>query len=324
MSAIPIIDVSPLGRGDEAAIARVAQEIGTACREVGFFYVIGHSVGAVRIAAAFDAAHEFFAQDEAAKRRVLYTAAGNRGYVPMKGEALDPGRPADLKEAFNIGLDLPPDDPELLAGRMFRAENLWPALPGFRETMLDYFAACHRFGLLLHRAFAIDLGLAPDFFDDTLDRPMAVLRLLHYPPAPARSEAGQLGAGEHTDYGCVTLLATDGVGGLEVRTRAGAWVKAPHVEGAFVCNIGDCLMRWTNDIYVSTPHRVVSPAGRERYSIAFFLDPNPDADIACLPGCAAPGQGARYAPIKGDAFLLSRLSPTYEKSGLALEKAGAA
>ncbi|MCO5162017.1 MAG: isopenicillin N synthase family oxygenase [Mesorhizobium sp.] len=324
MTTIPIIDVSALAAEDEAATARVAREIGTACREVGFFYVVGHSVGASRIAAAFAAAHAFFAQDEAEKKKVLYTAAGNRGYVPMKGEALDPGKPADLKEAFNIGLELPPDDPELLAGRMFRAGNLWPEMSGFRDTMLDYFDACHRFGVLLHRAFAIDLGLAPDFFDRTLDRPMAVLRLLHYPPAPVRGEVGQLGAGEHTDYGCVTLLATDGVGGLEVRTRAGEWVKAPHVEGAFVCNIGDCLMRWTNDIYVSTPHRVVSPAGQERYSIAFFLDPNPDADIACLPGCATPDRPARYASIKGDAFLLSRLSPTYEKSGLGLEKAGAA
>ena len=88
------------------------------------------------------------------------------------------------------------------------------------------------------------------------------------------------------------------------------------MPGAFVCNIGDCLMRWTNDIYVSTPHRVVSPAGRERYSIAFFLDPNPDAEIACLPNCASDARPARYAPIRGDAFLLGRLSPTYEKSGL--------
>jgi isopenicillin N synthase-like dioxygenase len=183
--------------------------------------------------------------------------------------------------------------------------------------MLAYFAACHALGLLLHRAFARDLGLPPGFFEDKLDRPMAVLRLLHYPPAPTRAEAGQLGAGEHTDYGCVTLLATDGVGGLQVQSRAGDWLDAPHVPGAFVCNIGDCLMRWTNDIYVSTPHRVVSPAGRERYSVAFFLDPNPEAEIACLPGCATPARPARYAPIRGDAFLTARLSPTYETSGLA-------
>src|SRR5690606_33337293 len=121
------------------------------------------------------------------------------------GEALDPGKPADLKEAFNIGLELPDDDPELISGQMFRAKNLWPAMPGFRDTMLAYFDACQALGQALHRAFAVDLGLPGDFFEDKLDRPMAVLRLLHYPPAPAATEAGQLGAGEHTDYGCVTL-----------------------------------------------------------------------------------------------------------------------
>jgi isopenicillin N synthase-like dioxygenase len=314
MTAIPVIDVSGLS-GSEAG--RVAAEIGAACREVGFFYVTGHAVPPDLGTAVFDASARFFAQAEAQKKAVLYTAAGNRGYVPMKGEALDPGKPADLKEAFNIGLDLPADDPDLLAGRGFRAANLWPDLPGFRDTMLTYFAACQDLGRLLHRAFAIDLGLPPGFFDDKLDRPMAVLRLLHYPPAPDRAELGQLGAGEHTDYGCVTLLATDGVGGLQVRSRTGDWLDAPHLPGAFVCNIGDCLMRWTNDIYVSTPHRVVSPAGRERYSVAFFLDPNPDAEIACLPGCATPDRPARYRPIRGDAFLTARLSPTYQKSGLA-------
>jgi isopenicillin N synthase-like dioxygenase len=314
MTTIPIIDVSGL-MGSDAG--RVAAEIGAACREVGFFYVTGHGVSPALSMAVFDASAQFFAQTEAQKRLVLYTVAGNRGYVPMKGEALDPSKPADLKEAFNIGLDLPPDDPDVLAVRAFRAANLWPELANFRHTMLAYFAACQNLGLLLHSAFARDLGLPPGFFDDKLDQPMAVLRLLHYPPALARAEAGQLGAGEHTDYGCVTLLATDGVGGLQVQSRAGDWLDAPHVPGAFVCNIGDCLMRWTNDIYVSTPHRVVSPAGRERFSVAFFLDPNPEAEIACLPGCATADRPARYRPIRGDAFLTARLSPTYKQFGLA-------
>jgi isopenicillin N synthase-like dioxygenase len=316
MTAIPIIDVSGLS-SDAAAAGPVVQAIGAACRDVGFFYVTGHAVDAALSAAVFADAARFFAQSEATKRQVLYTAAGNRGYVPLKGETLNPGQPADLKEAFNIGLQLPADDADLMAGRGFRAANRWPALAGFRETMLAYFDACHRLGVLLHRAFALDLGLPAAFFDHKLDRPMAVLRLLHYPPAPEQAQAGQLGAGEHTDYGCVTLLATDGVGGLEVRTRSGEWLAAPHVPGALVCNIGDCLMRWTNDIYISTPHRVVSPAGRERFSVAFFLDPNPEAEVACLPGCASSERPSRYRPIRADAFLTARLSPTYATSGLA-------
>lgn len=316
-NTIPIIDVSALSGGDEAELRRVAEEIGAACRGIGFFYITGHGIETPVMASVFDESARFFAADDRIKNAALYSSnSGNRGYIPMQGEALDPARPADLKEAFNIGLDLAKDDPELMAGMAFRAVNRWPELPGFRETMLDYFERCHALGTRLHHAFATDLGMPEDHFDDKLDRPMATLRLLHYPAAPAQTEKDQLGAGVHTDYGCLTLLATDGVGGLEVRTRQGEWLSAPHVPGAFVCNIGDCLMRWTNDIYVSTPHRVVSPAGRERFSVAFFLDPNPGADVACLPTCQSEERPARYEPIRGDDYLASRLSPTYEKSGL--------
>ena len=312
---IPLIDLSPMNTAE--GLRQVAARIGPACREVGFFYVTGHGLEN-RIADVFAQSAKFFAAGENIKRDVLFSGAtGNRGYIPMKGEALDPTRPADLKEAFNIGLELPDDDPELIAGRIFRARNQWPDLDGFRSTMLDYFDSCHRLGIAIHQAFAIDLGLRPDFFSDKLDRPMAVLRLLHYPAKAGSVEPGQMGAGEHTDYGCITLLATDGVGGLEVRRRDGRWISAPHIPGTLVCNIGDCLMRWTNDHYVSTPHRVQSPPDRERYSVAFFLDPNPDAEVACLPGCANADRPARYEPIKGEAFLLSRLNPTYQKSGLA-------
>jgi isopenicillin N synthase-like dioxygenase len=315
---IPVIDIAPLIDGDAAGTARVASQIGEACRGIGFFYITGHGVPSALTSAVFERASAFFASPLADKRKVLYSAAsGNRGYIPMKTEALDPSKPADLKEAFNIGLELEADSAEILSQERFRALNLWPALPGFRRTMLDYFDAVWRTGMRLHEAFALDLGIARNHFDDKLDRPLATLRLLHYPARPDSVEAGQMGAGEHTDYGCVTLLATDDAGGLEVRTRSGDWLKAPHVAGAFVCNIGDCLMRWTNDIYVSTPHRVVNPAGRERYSVAFFLDPNPDAIVACLPGCASPDRPVRYPPIRGDDYLQAKLDATYAKSGLA-------
>jgi isopenicillin N synthase-like dioxygenase len=314
---IPIIDISALIAGDTVGMATVAQAIGQACRGIGFFYVTGHGVSETLMKDVFAQSEEFFAQPMSEKQTVLYSASsGNRGYVPMKGEALDPSKPADLKEAFNIGFDVGADDAELLAGVRFRAPNLWPHQQQFRDTMLKYYNAVWSVGKILHRAFAIDLKLAPDFFDDKLNRPMAVLRLLHYPQRPEQIETGQLGAGAHTDYGCVTLLATDLAGGLEVRARDGTWLEAPPKPCAFVCNIGDCLMRWTNDTYVSTPHRVVNPSGRERYSVAFFLDPNPDAVVECLPGCSNAQNPARYPPIRGDDYLQSRLDATYAKGGL--------
>jgi isopenicillin N synthase-like dioxygenase len=314
---VPIIDVSALDAADVDRLAPLAGTIGRACREIGFFYARGHQVPAALQEDTFEASRRLFALSPADKSIVAISkSAHNRGYVGMQAEALDPSKPPDLKEAYNIGLELAADDPGVVAGLPFRGVNLWPQLAGFRTTLLAYYDAVWKLGRRLHRAFAVDLGLPAGYFEDKLDRPMATLRLLHYPPMPANPIAGQLGAGEHTDYGNLTLLTTDGSGGLEVRTRAGDWIAAPTVEGALLCNIGDCLMRWTNDVYVSTPHRVVSRQGQERYSIAFFLDPNPETVVAVLPTCQVGGQATRYPAVTAAAFLRSRLDPTYAR-GLA-------
>ncbi len=315
---LPVIDLEPLISNAPGGLEKVAAEIGRTAREIGFFYVRNHGVDSGLMEASFAAAHRFFAEPVETKMALtkdFYKT--NRGYVPMKGENLDPDKPADLKEAFNIGLDLEPDDPRIVAGEPFRAVNLWPDLPGWKETVLTYFNGVWSLGRLIHRAVATDLGADPDYFEDKLDAPLATLRLLHYPPQPASAEAGQIGAGTHTDYGNLTILLPDAVGGLEVRRRDGVWLKAPTIDGAFVCNIGDCLMRWTNDVYVSTPHRVVNTGGRQRYSIAFFLDPNPDAQVVCLPSCVTEGREARYAPISGADYLKSRLDASYAPAKLA-------
>ncbi|WP_213771779.1 2-oxoglutarate and iron-dependent oxygenase domain-containing protein [Bradyrhizobium sp. dw_78] len=312
MSAIPVIDIAALIDGSPEQARAVAAALGRACREVGFFYITGHGVPPALRASVFDHSAAFFTGPASIREAASFSGpGGNRGYIRLGGEALDPDKPADVKEAFNIGLELASDDPELLARVPFRAANLWPDVPGFRETMLDYFNRVWRLGRDLHRGFALDLGLDPDFFEARLDKPIATLRLLHYPPVTGTLSDGQLGAGVHTDYGNVTLLATDAIGGLMVQDRSGRWLDAPVIPDAFVCNIGDCLMRWSNDVYVSTPHKVVSPPGADRYSVAFFLDPNPDAMVACLPTCISPERPAKYAPITGAEFLRSRLEPTY-------------
>ena len=307
---IPVVDIARLGQGP-AGLRTVAAEIGAACRDVGFFYVRNAAVPSGLRDAVFAAAEAFFACPVAMKQAVsIARSRHNRGYVGMAVEALDPARGPDRKEAFNVGLELDPDDPDVVAGRPFRGPNLWPDLPGFRDTLLRYYEALTAVGLDLHRAIAVDLGLPETFFLDKFARPMATLRLLHYPPIPTE-HGPQLGAGEHTDYGNLTLLATDDVGGLEVRSRDGTWLRAPVIPDAFVCNIGDCLMRWTNDIYVSTPHRVVNPSGRERRSVAFFLDADPDAQVACLPTCTDAARPPRYPAISAGAYLRARLDATY-------------
>jgi isopenicillin N synthase-like dioxygenase len=308
MQNIPIIDVSPLRSADPEQRAACAAVLGRTCRDIGFFYATGHGIPPAVASGIFDAARAFFAQPTEVKNRVSYAlSAHNRGYIGLGQERLDAATPPDRKEAFNVGLELAPDDPELLAGKPFRGVNLWPDLPGWRDMALAYYEACTRLTVEIHRGFALDLGLEEEFFTPRLDRPMTTLRLLHYPAG----DGADLGAGTHTDYGNLTILATDGVAGLQVRHRDGTWIDAPHVPGAFVCNIGDCLMRWTNDVYVSTPHRVRQPA-TERYSVAYFCDPGPDALVEVLPTCLKPGEVPKYQPISAAAYLRSRLDPTYQ------------
>lgn len=301
---IPVLDWSRFAGGQDPD--GLVADLGHACRDTGFFLVTGHGIAQSLIDDAFTAADAFFSLPDAEKARAdIRLSRSNRGWSGEGTENLDDSKPGqtDRKEAFNIGLELAPDDPRM--GQPFRGANTWPDLPGFRDTMLAYFDAVHRLGVDLHHAIARDLGLPDTHFDDLLDEPLATLRLLHYPagdPAP-----GQIGAGEHTDYGSITLLMGDGEPGLQVRPRGGDWTDVPRVPGAFIVNIADCLMRWTNDIYVSTPHRVLVPRRRRR-SLAFFLDPNPDAVIQALPGTGEP----KYPPITGAAYLKMRLDATYK------------
>ena len=312
MLQLPIVDVAQLRDGSQAERRAAARQLGAACREIGFFCIAGHGVDAGYRRALFDASRRLFTQPLAFKDALsIQRSPHNRGYVGLESERLDPEKAPDRKEAFNIGLELAPDAPEIVEGRPLRGVNFWPDLPGWRDLMLDYYGRCLKIGQALHRGFCLDLGLErEDFFDAMLERPAAILRLLHY---PASAEGGhpkrdQPGAGEHTDYGNITLLLTDGVPGLEVRTLGGQWLDVADTGELILCNIGDCLMRWTNDVYRSTPHRVRIP-DRERYSIAFFLDLDPEAIVD--PADLRPEAPPRYAPISVGDYLLDRLTATY-------------
>ncbi|MEM9198705.1 MAG: 2-oxoglutarate and iron-dependent oxygenase domain-containing protein [Pseudomonadota bacterium] len=301
---VPILDWQRFASGADRA--GFVADLGHACRQTGFFLITGHGIDPALIAQVFAEADRFFDLSLAQKQRLDITRSPhNRGWSGEGTETLDEGSgQMDRKEAFNIGLDLAPDDPRILSGEPFRGVNLWPDLPEFRSTMLAYYTAVWQLGVDLHRAIALDLGLEEGYFDLHLDQPLATLRLLRYPPGTGASQ--EIGAGAHTDYGSITLLMTDGEGGLQLRPRGGDWMDAPIAPGAFVVNIADCLMRWTNDVYVSTPHRVLPPR-RTRRSLAFFLDPNPDSVIEALPGTGA----AKYPPVSGAEYLRQRLAATY-------------
>ncbi len=316
MSSIPVINISGLDQ-DGPARQAVADRIGAACEEIGFFCVTGHGVAQTLIDEVRTTSRWFFAQEGAAKAAILREPPSYRGYIPLASEALArslgrAGAAADLKEAFSMGpVDMPQDGAHLRPGAAAHfAPNRWPDEPAaFRPAFEAYYRAVAAVADKLLGGFALALGLPDDWFAEKVSRHISNVRALHYPAQEEAVLPGQIRAGEHTDYGCLTILLTEpDKGGLEVMTRRGEWEPVPHIPDSFVVNIGDLMAQWSNDRYVSTMHRVVNPARTSntgRLSIAFFHQPNHDALIECIPGCAGPGNPVRYEPItSGDHRLL--------------------
>lgn len=325
MATVPTIDISGLSGNDEAR-QRVAHQIGEACRTIGFLCITGHGVADALIERARAVSFAFFDQPLATKMLIERRPPAYRGYVPMGSEGLarslgDAGAAADLKEAFTFGPSNIPDEPYYRGaiGQNHFGANLWPESPAdFRPVMEEYYRLMADLGSRLLGGFALALGLPQDWFADKVDRQISTIRALHYPAQPDGAAPGQLRAGQHTDYGGLTILLTDKApGGLQVLARDNAWESVPHIPGSFVVNIGDLMAQWTNDRFVSTMHRVVNPpsgAGTRRLSIAFFLQPNYDALIECIPTCVASGESPRYAPITSGEHRLMKVkraaSPT--------------
>jgi isopenicillin N synthase-like dioxygenase len=208
----------------------------------------------------------------------------------------------DLKEGYRIGNDLAPDHPLVRRGLPFHGPNQWPTgVPGFRETMEAYFAAVHHLAGQVTHAVATALELPEDYFDAWFTTPMVIMSPLHYPPQAAsrgqQIDESRIGAGAHSDYGCLALLAQDDKGGLQVRNTAGRWIDAKPIPGTFVVNVGDMLARWTNDLFPATLHRVINTSGVDRYSIPFFYDPDHDAPSRSFrpasPRASSPGTSPR-------------------------------
>jgi isopenicillin N synthase-like dioxygenase len=326
LGAVPIIDLTPARAGDRAARARVAAAIDEACREIGFFAIGGHGVPDALVEALRRDAHAFFALPAPEKLAVRHPVAGtNRGYHPVGGESLAKANAAtgapDLKEFFHVGpVDVADDIYYTSAeGRRHFLPNIWPARPAtFAASATAYYRAMADLIRLLMRLAALALEVDEPFFDDKIDRSIGTMRLNYYPAPATPPQAGQLRAGAHTDYGGFTILSGEDVpGGLQIRARDGDWIDVRTTPTTFVVNIGDLLMRWTNDRWLSNLHRVVNPpaAGpaRARLSIAFFNHPNYDALIECLPT-----QGpAKHPPVRSGAYRNLK----YTQTGLAAARA---
>ncbi|SEW23495.1 Isopenicillin N synthase [Cognatiyoonia koreensis] len=281
------------------------------CRETGFLILQGHGVPQQVIADMQAAVTAFFAQDAAAKEQVRAPYPGYPyGYIGPQMEALAASQgeetPPDLKESFNGGPLRVPANASADALAFCYQPTLWPDLPGFRPAWEAYYAAMEDLATRVMRVFAVALGKAPDFFAPYIGEPISALRALHYPPTQGVPLDNQQRAGAHTDYGSLTiLLPQPGSQGLEARAPNGDWVAVPAPADAFVINIGDLMARWTADRWVSTLHRVVAkPHQPARQSLAFFHQPDWDAEIVPLDGSDS------YAPVRSGPYLMDKFKST--------------
>jgi isopenicillin N synthase-like dioxygenase len=311
-AGLPVLDMRLLD-GDAAGRASFGRALRAACVGTGFFYVSGHGVAPGLIGRVLEEARGFFALSEAEKLAVdLRANRFNRGYEKMRAQTLEAGMPPDVKEGFYMGQDLALDDPRVVAKRFNHGPNFWPeGRAGFRAALEEYACVMTSLSVRLMHGLALSLELDWDYFDRFCHDPLFILRLLHYPPQPANPQPGEKGCGAHTDWGTLTLLYQDEVGGLQVQDRSGRWLDAPPMQGTFVVNIGDMVARWTNDLYTSNLHRVVNLSGRDRYSIPFFFEGNAEYPIECLPSCSSADNPPRYAPVSVTDHLLEMYRRTY-------------
>ena len=300
--AIPLISLADMSSTDWRRRARLADEIGTAARDIGFFRIMDHGIAPDTIAAVYAAGAAFFARPDAEKRRYYIGLSPNhRGYVPFTEKGDYPDEVSRNYEAFDLGVDLPADDPDFRAGNQMLGPNVWPDLPGFREAVSRYYGEVARLGLRVCGLLELHLGLPAGAMTSRMSKPISQLRLLHYVRDRAVANAKSVNMGAHTDYECLTLLHTANPG-LQVMRQDNVWIDVPIHSTALVVNIGDMMEAWTNGLFRSTPHRVLN-LSPERYSLPYFTATNHDTVIAPFPELVSPDVAPRYEPFVAGAHL---------------------
>jgi isopenicillin N synthase-like dioxygenase len=301
---VPVLDLTPVNTG--ADLKPLARELRHACETIGFFYVANHGIPTTIFDGVFDATRRYFDLPEAQRLAHRMDERFRRGFMPQ-GINQHPGYAPDLKESYEIATDLPLTDPDVIAGLPLHGPNRWPAdCPWLKEAAWSYFNESLELGKRLLRVFAVSLDMPADYFLQFCTKPMVQMRLFHYPPQPPVTDDRAFGVAPHSDYGMITLLSQDPIGGLELKKRDGEWIGAPFIPGTLVINIGDLFQRWTNDVYRSNLHRVVNRTGKERYSIPTFFNLDYHTMVSCLPTCQSSDSPPKYQPIKSGDYLLSR------------------
>jgi isopenicillin N synthase-like dioxygenase len=314
---IPVIDIGGLFQEDrEAALKSIAREITAASSDTGFFYITNHGVSEDLVSGIFGANEHFHALP-LEKKLPLKLNAWHRGYQPMGSTRMRssarfaPAASANQLESFIIRDEVPENTPGFQK-KPFMGPNQWPDDAPFCNAVEFYYTALRDLAHAMLPAFAVAVGEPANYFRNFFDPGATTLRLVHYPPTPADRPPDHIGIHPHTDYGCFTILAQDDVGGLEIRKTDGSWVEAPYIKGTFVVNIGDAMARWTNDVFNSSPHRVINKStAADRYSVALFFDPDHDSQIECLKGLTQSDNSAKYPPIRFGDYYQERMDTNH-------------
>ncbi len=302
---VPTLDIRRFDNDRDGFV----RDLGQAYERFGFCGISHHGLSSDLLDGAYDVFQRFFALPTEVKLRYHVPGSGGaRGYTPFKIETAKSSQHPDLKEFWHIGRELPADSKY----REVMPENLWPSeIEGFQRYGYGLYQALDELGRRVLRALALYIELPEDFFEDKVDHGNSILRPIHYPPIES-ADIPNVRAGAHEDINFITLLVGASAAGLELLNRDGEWLPITTQGDAIVVNIGDMLQRLTNHVYPSTTHRVVNPkdeqARKPRYSIPFFLHPNPDFLIKTLPSCIRADNPDRYPqPITAHDYLHERL-----------------
>ena len=305
MAMVPVLSLHDFNVDSDGFV----RDLGKAWREFGFVGIRDHGIDADLIDRVYRAARAFFSLPEPCKQQYHRPGTGGaRGYTGFGIEQARDHDVPDLKEFWHVGREMGSDNPN--PGIL--KPNLWPAeVESFQSTVLELYRSLDQLGREILMAAALDIGLERDWFENSVDHGNSILRLIHYPPLD-QPRPGAVRAARHEDINLITLLLGSDEQGLEILTRDGRWIPVGTDRETVVVNVGDMLQRLTNHVYPSTTHRVVNPPGeaanRSRYSIPFFLHPNPDFLIKTLPECTGPDHPDRYPePITANDYLLERL-----------------
>jgi isopenicillin N synthase-like dioxygenase len=299
LAEVPMVDFEPFLKGNAADRRAVADTIAHACNRIGFFYLKGHGVPQPLRDAMFARSAEFYHAPDATRRTALATPEWYRGWVPAP-PSTRLSRNTRMFDQYRIQHHWPEEsranDPH---ARIFDVPNRWPSdMPAFEETAEAYMAAMHGLSVELLHAFALGLDLPEDRFDGWFRRPPSQLSLLYYPSLPAEADIDVSNTVSHTDEGPFTILAQGEVGGLEVKRRDGVWIAAPPIPGAYTINVGDMMMWWSNGQFLSNWHRVKNRSGGERFSIAYFANPDRDVIVEPLPEMLDRTGAPRYEAVR--------------------------